>query len=163
MMAEFADCVDRLEQECVRADAIAHGQIDPVHARDSVWDGSCVVLQGEGGWFCSGMDLTVLQQDSSASMPSNDFGEYMAILMGDTLNRLKKLPLVSERFLRPTHLKSCLVLMRQFQISVAVVEGGAIGGGAETITSCDHVVVGESARVRFVHATMGLTPVMHCV
>lgn len=134
MMAELADCVDILEQHCVRADGTAHGLIES-SSTSSVWDGSCLVLQGEGSFFCAGMDLTVLQEPAN-TISQSTFGEYMSVLMCDTLNRLQQLPLVS----------------------VAAVEGGAMGGGAEAMTSCDHIVVGANARVQFVHATMGLTP-----
>ena len=124
MMAELADCVEDLEQVCTAADK---------DVEEASWAGSCVVVQGEGDWFCAGMDLSVITHDNSEL---KQFGESMSLLMGNTLNRLKQLPLVS----------------------VAAVEGGAVGGGAETLTSCDHVVVAEDAKAQFVHAMMGLSP-----
>ena len=44
-------------------------------------------------------------------------------------------------------------------ISVAVLEGGAVGGGAELATACDWRVVGpKGAWVQFVHVRMGISP-----
>ena len=89
-----------------------------------------LLLRGEGTFFCSGMDLHL-----ASALPRADALAVCAV-MGDSLHRLHALPLVS----------------------VAAVEGGAFGGGAETMTACDHRVVAHSATVRFVHARMGLSP-----
>lgn len=43
-------------------------------------------------------------------------------------------------------------------ISVAVVTGGAVGGGAELSTACDLRVLHPDAQVRFVHTKMGVSP-----
>ncbi|ETV82952.1 hypothetical protein, variant 2 [Aphanomyces astaci] len=42
--------------------------------------------------------------------------------------------------------------------SVAVVEGAAIGGGAEITTACDFRVLARSASIQFVHGRMGVSP-----
>jgi ethylmalonyl-CoA/methylmalonyl-CoA decarboxylase len=41
---------------------------------------------------------------------------------------------------------------------VAAVEGPAVGGGAEILTCCDHIVVSEKASIGFVHASLGVSP-----
>lgn len=41
---------------------------------------------------------------------------------------------------------------------VAAVEGAVFGGGCELLVMCDLVVMAEAARLRFVHARMGLVP-----
>ena len=41
---------------------------------------------------------------------------------------------------------------------LAAVEGPALGGGAEILTACDTVVMGENGRVGFVHAGLGVSP-----
>lgn len=61
---------------------------------------------------------------------------YIATLMHDNFRRLEALPLVS----------------------VALVEGGAIGGGAEVAASTDLRVFAPNAHIGFVHGRLGLTP-----
>jgi enoyl-CoA hydratase/carnithine racemase len=43
---------------------------------------------------------------------------------------------------------------------VAAVHGVCIGGGLETALACDLIVAGESAKIGFVEATLGLNPLM---
>ncbi|KAJ3309770.1 enoyl CoA hydratase domain-containing protein 1 [Blyttiomyces sp. JEL0837] len=89
-----------------------------------------VVLTGEGNTFCSGFDLGVASQ----SFLTPESGQKFSLLMHDTLTRLRKLPL----------------------ISVAAVEGYALGGGAELSASCDLRVADPKATIRFVQAKMGV-------
>lgn len=60
----------------------------------------------------------------------------MATLMHSNCSRLQKLPL----------------------ISVALIEGKAIGGGAELTTACDFRLMTPSAQIGFVHIRLGVTP-----
>jgi ethylmalonyl-CoA/methylmalonyl-CoA decarboxylase len=41
---------------------------------------------------------------------------------------------------------------------VAVVDGPALGGGAELLTACDRVHVSDRARIGFVHGRLGVAP-----
>ena len=41
---------------------------------------------------------------------------------------------------------------------MAVVEGGAVGGGAELATACDFRIMHKAAKIRFKHILLGLTP-----
>ena len=66
--------------------------------------GKAVILKGVEKTFCSGADLAVAK-----SILSHEEGEMMSTLMHDTVLRIKYLPF----------------------ISVAMVEGLALGGGAE--------------------------------
>lgn len=93
---------------------------------------NAVVLTGTGGWFCAGADLQVAKQELSSSAA----GTAMGTLMVDTLTRFRRLPLVS----------------------VALVEGGAYGGGAELSTACDFRIMEKSAVIQFVQAKMGVSP-----
>lgn len=93
---------------------------------------SAVALVGAGGWFCAGADLRVAKQ----ALSSREAGAAMGALMVDTLARLRRLPLVS----------------------VACVEGGAFGGGAELATACDFRLMHRGAAVQFVQAKMGVSP-----
>lgn len=93
---------------------------------------NAVVLTGTGSWFCAGADLQVAKQELSSS----DAGTAMGTLMVDTLTRFRRLPLVS----------------------VALIEGGAYGGGAELSTACDFRIMEQSAVIQFVQAKMGVSP-----
>ncbi|GMF59500.1 unnamed protein product [Phytophthora fragariaefolia] len=93
---------------------------------------NAVVLRGTDGWFCAGADLRVARQE----LNSSEAGAAMGALMVDTLTRFRRLPLVS----------------------IAVIEGGAFGGGAELATACDFRVVESNAVIQFVQARMGVVP-----
>ncbi|GMF16121.1 unnamed protein product [Phytophthora lilii] len=93
---------------------------------------NAVVLRGTGGWFCAGADLRVAQQD----MTSPEAGAAMGALMVDTLTRFRRLPLVS----------------------IACIEGGAYGGGAELATACDFRILEAKAVIQFVQVRMGVSP-----
>ncbi|RLN92781.1 hypothetical protein BBJ28_00010704 [Nothophytophthora sp. Chile5] len=93
---------------------------------------NAVVIMGTGGWFCAGADLRVAQQE----MTSPEAGAAMGALMVDTLTRFRRLPLVS----------------------VACVEGGAYGGGAELTTACDFRLIESKAVIQFVQVRMGVSP-----
>ncbi|CAG2117308.1 unnamed protein product [Medioppia subpectinata] len=92
--------------------------------------GKSVVLCGADGFFCSGGDLTTVRR-----IADSDNGRKMSLLMQDNLARLQTLPMVS----------------------VAVIEGMAIGGGAEVATAADFRLMSASARIGFVHIRLGIT------
>lgn len=48
--------------------------------------------------------------------------------------------------------------MRLPLISVALVQGWAMGGGAELTTACDFRLMTEESVIRFVHKEMGIVP-----
>ncbi|NXS66521.1 ECHD1 decarboxylase, partial [Pandion haliaetus] len=73
-------------------------------------DGKGLIIYGAGNTFCSGSDLNAVK----AILNSQD-GMNMCMFMQNTLTRLKRLPL----------------------ISVALIQGKAVGGGAELTTACD--------------------------
>eukprot|EP00128_Syssomonas_multiformis_P002553 Colp12_sorted_trinity150504_noHs@19053 len=94
------------------------------------WDGTGVILQGAQNTFCSGADLSVAKDYLSTS----EAGQDMCYFMQDTLTRFRRLPI----------------------ISVAAIEGNAIGGGAELATACDHRIIGDDGLIHFVHTRMGV-------
>ncbi|NXG75068.1 ECHD1 decarboxylase, partial [Baryphthengus martii] len=93
-------------------------------------DGKGLIICGAGNTFCSGSDLNVVKAISSPQ------GMNMCMFMQNTLTRLMRLPL----------------------ISVALVQGKAIGGGAELTTACDFRLMTPGSEIRFVHKRMGLVP-----
>ncbi|GMF16125.1 unnamed protein product [Phytophthora lilii] len=93
---------------------------------------NAVVLRGTGGWFCAGADLRVARQE----LNSREAGAAMGALMVDTLTRFRRLPLVS----------------------IAAIEGGAFGGGAELATACDFRIIENDAVIQFVQSRMGVVP-----
>ncbi|XP_063185727.1 ethylmalonyl-CoA decarboxylase isoform X1 [Chroicocephalus ridibundus] len=94
-------------------------------------DGKGLIIYGAGNTFCSGSDLNAVKAISS----SQD-GMNMCMFMQNTLTRLMRLPL----------------------ISVALVQGKAVGGGAELTTACDFRLMTPGSEIRFVHKHMGLVP-----
>ncbi|XP_063773369.1 ethylmalonyl-CoA decarboxylase [Pseudophryne corroboree] len=94
-------------------------------------EGKGLLVYGAENTFCSGADLNAVK---AISNPQD--GMMMCMLMQNTLTRLQRLPL----------------------ISVAVIQGKALGGGAELCTACDFRLMTEGSEIRFVHKHMGLVP-----
>ncbi|XP_062980773.1 ethylmalonyl-CoA decarboxylase [Elgaria multicarinata webbii] len=94
-------------------------------------DGKGLIIRGAGNTFCSGSDLNAVRELSS---PQD--GMNMCMFMQNTLTRLMRLPL----------------------ITVALVQGKALGGGAELTTACDFRLMIPESEIRFVHKQMGLVP-----
>ena len=95
-----------------------------------------VVLRGAGKHFCTGADLQS-RGPSSASQPQP------ATSLRDVLVALDSLP-------KPT---------------IAVVQGGALGGGAGMVTCCDVAIAGDGAffsipEIRVGMSAMGIMPFM---
>ncbi|KAK2903494.1 hypothetical protein Q8A67_008207 [Cirrhinus molitorella] len=94
-------------------------------------EGKAVIVQGAAGTFCSGSDLNAVR-----AIANPHDGMKMCEFMQNTLTRLLRLPL----------------------ISVALVEGRALGGGAELTTACDFRLMMSDGVIQFVHKYMGLVP-----
>ncbi|XP_073529306.1 ethylmalonyl-CoA decarboxylase [Phyllobates terribilis] len=94
-------------------------------------EGKALILYGAEDTFCSGADLNAVN-----AMSSPEDGLMMCMYMQKTLTRLQRLPI----------------------ISVALVQGKAIGGGAEMSTACDFRLMTERSEIQFVHKHMGIIP-----
>ncbi|NWJ03478.1 ECHD1 decarboxylase, partial [Crypturellus undulatus] len=94
-------------------------------------DGKGLIICGAGNTFCSGSDLNVVK-----AISNSEDGMNMCMFMQNTLTRLVRLPL----------------------ISVALIQGKALGGGAELTTACDFRLMAPGSEIRFVHKQMGLVP-----
>ncbi|KAI8803861.1 ClpP/crotonase-like domain-containing protein [Cladochytrium replicatum] len=101
-------------------------------ALDNENDLCAVILTGDDSAFCSGFDLSADPKDFLRP----GAGAAFSALMHDTLARFSRLPM----------------------ISIAAVEGFAIGGGAELTLACDAGAIASNAFVRFVQAHMGVVP-----
>ncbi len=116
--------------------AVSPGMMaDLGHILDTLerWRGAGVLLRGEGTEaFCAGGHLHAVQ----THLLDEGGGAGMCAYMSAVLDRLANLPAVV----------------------MAAVEGPALGGGAELLTTCDLVVASETARVGFVQAALGVSP-----
>ncbi|KAJ3273676.1 enoyl CoA hydratase domain-containing protein 1 [Borealophlyctis nickersoniae] len=131
MMADLADAVDVLEA-VVNGEGMAGTIGEEGEDDDEPVPIVAVILEGDGGTFCSGFDLSVARESFLTPIS----GSHMSRLMHSSLTRLRRLPLVS----------------------VAAVDGHAIGGGAELAVSCDFRAMSEKATLRFLQVKMGVTP-----
>lgn len=97
------------------------------------WDGLGLVLEAAPGpVFCSGGHLG----DLRAGLLRPEVGRAMAVAMGAALDRLRAMPF----------------------LSIAAVDGLAMGGGAELVTACDWRWMSPGATVHFIHAALGVAP-----
>jgi methylglutaconyl-CoA hydratase len=92
-----------------------------------------VFLRGEGGSFCAGADVEWMRRAGEQTEADN---RADAMNLARMLKALHDLP----------------------QLTVALVEGAAYGGGAGLIAACDMAVATAGARVALSEAKIGLTP-----
>nr|CAB3263872.1 ethylmalonyl-CoA decarboxylase-like [Phallusia mammillata] len=94
-------------------------------------EGKAVVICGAENMFCSGSDISAIR---AFSRPED--GKRLCMYMHNTMHALQHLP----------------------QITLAHVEGNAMGGGAELMTACDFRLMSSDAQCQFVQKKMGLVP-----
>jgi len=92
-----------------------------------------VVLRGNGKSFSAGADLEWMKAAAHYTRHEN---EEDAFQLAEMLRRLYELP----------------------QLTVALVQGAAMGGGAGLVAACDVAVAMRSALFRFSEVRLGLTP-----
>jgi ethylmalonyl-CoA/methylmalonyl-CoA decarboxylase len=107
-------------------------EILPHLERAAALDMKVLLVEGDTNStaFCSGMDFAIV----NTLLLSRD-ALHMSLFMTEALNTILGL--------------SC--------ISVCVVHGPAVGGGAELTTCCDFRIMSTSAYIHFVQGVMGLT------
>lgn len=92
-------------------------------------EGKGVLICGHNGFFCSGGDLISVRE-----LANYEGGEKMATLMQYNMTRLQALPM----------------------ITMALVEGKALGGGAEIASTVDLRAMASSAKIGYVHVRVGI-------
>ena len=96
----------------------------------SSWgQGRGLILQAKGDFFCSGGDLTTVKD-----ICNPEDGMMMSAFMHDTLTKIYSSPLVT----------------------VCIVHGKALGGGAELTTATDFRLFTETGEIAFVQGRMGV-------
>jgi enoyl-CoA hydratase/carnithine racemase len=101
-------------------------------AADALRDARAVILRGAAGTFCSGGDLDAVRA-------------WLAV------------PGMGRRMGRWMHAATEAFEALRVPI-VGVLEGAAMGGGAELLALCDHVVAAPDARVGWVQSRLGVRP-----
>lgn len=92
-----------------------------------------VVLRGAGASFSAGADLEWMQ---AAADWTHDDNEEDALGLARMLRKLYELP----------------------QLTVALVQGAAMGGGAGLVAACDVAIAVKDTKFRFSEVRLGLTP-----
>jgi enoyl-CoA hydratase len=105
-----------------------------IHALERITDSTSlkvVVIQGAGGTFCAGDDISEMPRWGDANDVMRRVSGYQH--MADTLEQLDK-------------------------ITIARVDGYAVGGGLEITMACDFVIATASARWGMPEVDVGITP-----
>jgi len=92
-----------------------------------------VFLRGAGESFCAGADIDWMRRQGERSVGDN---EADALDLARMLKHLYDLP----------------------QLTIALVHGAAMGGGAGLVAACDVAVATRDAKFRFSEVRLGLTP-----
>lgn len=91
-----------------------------------------VILRGAEGDFCSGGNLAAVEEHLARPEHAAEFTSFMAGIVDDFL--------------------------ATGALLVGVLQGHALGGGAELVASCDQVFCHPEAKIGFVHARLGVSP-----
>ena len=110
--------------------AALHETFETLHGADRV---RAVVVRGAGGTFSAGADLNWMR-DAAGWSESDNRDDAMGL--AKMLKALHDIP----------------------ALTVAVVEGNAMGGGAGIVAACDMAVAVEGARFAFSEVKLGLIP-----
>ncbi|MGY1769875.1 enoyl-CoA hydratase/isomerase family protein [Blastococcus sp. SYSU D00813] len=102
-----------------------------------------VVLRGEGRSFSAGLDRSLFSADPSTSGGLGELGRMPAELAQERIRGYQ----AGFRWLRSPGI-----------VSVAAVQGHAIGAGAQLALACDLRVLTDDASLRLAEVTLGLVP-----
>lgn len=110
--------------------AVLDNRLMEIEARSDI---RVVILAAEGKSFSAGADLAWMKRMAGYSQAEN---EADALLLGNMLARLNQLAL-------PT---------------IALVQGGAYGGGVGLVSACDMAIAAESAVFSLTEVRLGILP-----
>ena len=114
-----------------RANALSADLVERLHGgldRAIAERAGVLVLRGRGRHFCGGFDLDGLDDEDDAGLA------HRFLRIGLLLERLLEAPFTT----------------------VAVVQGSAVGAGADLVAACDHRIGTPDARLRFPGAAFGV-------
>ena len=106
-------------------------------------DVRCVIVSGAGDTFSAGLDLDELAEDGALTALARASGEP------DPAAAEGALAAVQRAFRWPT---------RAPFLTIAAIEGAAIGAGMELALACDIRIVADTARLRLPEVSMGVVP-----
>lgn len=110
-------------------------------SRELPADVRVVVVRGEGRAFSSGLDLSVATRDGA-----NSFTELARLDPAESADRIHAFQM------------AFTWLRRHDIVSIAAVQGHAIGAGFQLALACDLRVLTEDARLSMAEVTLGLVP-----
>jgi enoyl-CoA hydratase/carnithine racemase len=119
-------------------------------------DVRAVVVRGEGRSFSAGLDLSqaALSSDNLQNGPDDSRGKFGP----DSFAELVRLPPEEFAARIATFQQAFAWLRRPDLISVAAVQGHAIGAGFQLALACDLRVLAHDARLAMAEVTLGLVP-----
>ena len=110
--------------------AALHERLDELHAKDETGAGPrVVVLTGAGKSFCAGMDLKQVLDEPGAP-------RKLLVLLAEATVKLRSL----------------------HSVTIAAVNGAAIGGGCGLATVCDFAITHADSKMGFPEVDLGVCP-----
>jgi enoyl-CoA hydratase/carnithine racemase len=110
-------------------------------ARDLPGDVRVVVVRGEGRAFSAGLDRSVISEDGDGSL-----AQLTSLAPDEAADRIAGFQAAFSWLHRPD------------LISIAAVQGHAIGAGFQLALACDLRVLADDARLSMAEVTLGLVP-----
>ncbi len=95
-----------------------------------------ITLRGNGGWFCAGGDLAEFKSDFQSGPPDRADIETASRAAGELFHTLDTMP----------------------QVTLALIEGGAMAGGLGLACACDVSVATSDAVLALTETTLGIPP-----
>lgn len=107
-------------------------QLGDVMDHPQVQKASVIVVRGEAGAFCSGGDLDAVRDQLARPGMGHGMGTHMCATLD--------------------------ALAESTALIIGILDGPALGGGAELLVACDEIYASPQASFGFVHARMGVSP-----